>query len=165
MSVTLRDAAERDLPGILEITNDAILHTTALWSLTPETLESRQTWLADRRAKGFPVLVAQLHGQVVGFGSLGDFRAWQGYAHSVEHSLYVGSDSRGRGIGRLLLTSLIERAMQMGKHAMIGGIEAANTASLALHASLGFREVGRLPEVGRKFNRWLDLVFMHRLLA
>ena len=160
----IRDAAEADLPAILAITNQAVLHTTALWTVRPLTLETRTAWWNDRLREGFPVVVVEREGNVAGFGSFGPFRPWDGYLHSVEHSLYVEPANQGRGLGRELLTNLIERAAAMAKHAMIGGIESNNAASLALHRACGFTAAGTLPEVGRKFGRWLDLTFVVRLL-
>ena len=161
---TIRDALDKDLPRILAITNAAIATTTSLWTLTATTLETRCAWMRARQTRGFPVLVAEVDGSVQGFGSFGDFRAWEGYLHTVEHSLYVDPAVHGRGIGRALLEALVFRAKGLGMHTMIGGIEAGNAASLALHERAGFVEVGRLPEVGRKFERWLDLVFMQKML-
>jgi L-amino acid N-acyltransferase YncA len=160
----IREAAETDLPRILEITNQAIAHTTAVWSVTPATLEARLVWLRERTARGFPVLVAEHGGVVLGFASYGDFRPWEGYIHTVEHSVYVHPDARGRGVGRALLTALIAHASRSGRHVMVGGIEATNTASIALHKWAGFTEAGVLREVGRKFDRWLDLLFMQKVL-
>jgi len=139
--------------------------TTALFTDAVAGLEDRLAWLAARRSQGYPVLVAGQNGDVLGYGSFGDFRAWPGYRHTVEHSLYVQRAQRRRGVGAALLGALIERAHALDKHVMIAGIEASNTASLALHARWHFREVGRLPQVGAKFGRWLDLVFMERILA
>lgn len=164
LATTVRDATEDDLPAILAITNQAILETTAVWTIAPATLELRAGWMRDRRAAGFPVLVAERDGQVAGFGSFGAFRAWDGYIHTVEHSLYVDPARHRQGIGRVLLQTLIDRAAASGKHAMVGGIEAANHASIALHRAAGFEEAGVLREVGRKFDRWLDLLFMVRVL-
>lgn len=163
-SVLIRDAGPGDLEAILALTNWAVRHSTALWSSEPETLAMRAAWLAERRAAGFPVLVAAAAGRFQGFASYGPFRARDGYRLTVEDSLYVVPEAQGRGVGRALLAALLEHARARGLHAMIGGIEAGNIASLRLHAALGFREVGRLPEVGRKFDRWLDLVLMQRLL-
>ena len=160
----IRDATEADLPDILEITNEAIANTVAVWTLAPTTLAARRDWLNDRRARGFPVLVAQAGGSVIGFASFGDFRPWEGYLHSVEHSLYVRPEAQGRGVGKALLAALIHRATVMGKHVMIGGIEAGNAASVALHRRAGFEDAGTLREVGRKFDRWLDLLFMQKIL-
>lgn len=165
MTVHIRDATSSDLPRIAEILNEAIANSTAVWSSRPTTLEARRTWFEERRARGFPVLVAeQSEGRILGFASFGDFRPWEGYAGTVEHSLYVDVGARRRGIGARLLAALIERARALGLHAMVGGIESSNAASLRLHETLGFVESGRLREVGRKFDRWLDLVFVLRLL-
>jgi phosphinothricin acetyltransferase len=160
----IRDATEADLPDILAITNEAIANTVAVWTLAPTTLEARRDWFRDRRARGFPVLVAQDDRGVIGFATFGDFRPWQGYLHSVEHSLYVRPDAQGRGAGKALLAALILRATEMGKHVMIGGIEASNAVSIGLHRRAGFEIAGTLREVGRKFDRWLDLVFMQKIL-
>ena len=160
----IRDAIESDLPAILAITNEAIANTTAVWNNTPATLEARTAWMRDRQARGFPVLVATDGGKVLGFASFGDFRPFEGYLHTVEHSIYVAPEAQGRGVGKALLEALVGRARALGKHVIVGGIEAGNTASIALHARAGFVETGRLPEVGRKFGRWLDLVFMQLML-
>ena len=160
----IRDAIESDLPAILAITNEAIANTTAVWNNTPATLEARTAWMRERQARGFPVLVATDGGKVLGFASFGDFRPFEGYLHTVEHSIYVAPEAQGRGVGKALLAALVERARALGKHVIVGGIEAGNTASIALHTRAGFVETGRLPEVGQKFGRWLDLVFMQLML-
>ena len=164
MTHVIRAATDADLPAILAILNEAIANTTAVWSLAPTTLEQRRAWMADRRAKGMPVLVSELDSAVVGFASYGEFRPWEGYKHTVEHSIYVNSAVRGRGIGRGLLAALLDDARRNGKHTIVAGIEAENTASIRLHAGFGFVEAGRLRQVGRKFDRWLDLLFMQKLL-
>ena len=161
----IRNATEADLPAILAITNDAILHTTSSWNVGPTTLEARRQWLGERQASGLPVLVGVIDGDVAGFGSYGSFRAWDGYRLTVEHSIYVDAASRRRGIGRLLLASLIEHATEAGMHVMIGAISADNEVSIALHEQFGFTVGGRLTEVGRKFDRWLDLVLMQKMLV
>jgi L-amino acid N-acyltransferase len=147
-----------------EILNALIRETTAIWSLKPTTLETRAVWFDDRRRQGLPILVAEQEGNLAGFASFAAFRPWEGYAATVEHSIYIDAPARRRGIGTELLSQLVGRAQALGLHAMVGGVEAGNLASLRLHQRLGFREVGRLPEVGRKFDRWLDLVFVERLL-
>lgn len=162
--MSVRDATLGDLPRILAITNQAIAETTALWTITPATLETRGAWMGDRLAAGFPVLVAEADGVVAGFGSFGPFRPFDGYLHTVEHSLYVDPAWQGRGLGRAMLAALVARAEAMGKHAIVAGIEAGNTGSIRLHALAGFVASGTLPQVGRKFDRWLDLTFMVRLL-
>ncbi len=164
MSIVVRPATEADLPTILAITNDAIRHGTALWTITPATLQSRRDWMAERVADGFPVLVAERADGVVGFGSYGRFRPHEGYAGTVEHSLYVDEASRGVGVGRALLQALLEAATGCGMHVMIGGIEAQNAASIALHERAGFTRSALLLQVGRKFDRWLDLLFMQKRL-
>ena len=164
-AMRIRDACSADLPRMTEILNELIAGTTAIWTISPVTLSARAAWLEERQGRGFPVLVADDDAALLGFASFGEFRPWEGYAGTVEHSVYVDAPARGHGVGRTLVAALLERARAKGLHAMVGGIEAGNAASLRLHAALGFREVGRLPEVGRKFERWLDLVFVERLLV
>ena len=160
----LRAANEADLPGILAIYNDAVLNTTAIWNDTPADLASRRAWLKDRRSRGYPVLVAREGADVLGYASFGDFRPFEGFRISVEHSVYVAQAARGRGLGRKLVEALFEPARALGKKVMIGGITAGNDASLALHARLGFVETGRMPGIGTKFGRRLDLVFVQKEL-
>ena len=158
----VRDAGPHDLPAITAILNEAIAHTTAVWSEQPVSVEERAGWLAARRAAGFPVLVAQdADEEVAGFASLGEFRPWSGYSPSAELSIYVGVGRRGRGIGRLLLAALVERARRRGTRVLVAGIEASNERSLRLHARAGFLHGGSLPGVGTKFGRELELVLMY----
>lgn len=159
----IREATDDDLPGILEIYNRVIATSNAVYTETPATLDDRRVWLAARRAANFPVLVA-IDGSVAGFASFGDFRPWPGYALSVEHSVYVGEAVRGRGVGTELVRQLIVEAQRRHKHVMIGGIDATNAASIRMHAKLGFTEAGRLRQVARKCGRWLDLIFVQRML-
>jgi phosphinothricin acetyltransferase len=160
MTVTIRDAGEGDLPGILAIYNDAVLTTTAIWNDAVADLASRRAWWEGRRKLGYPVLVAAEEGGVLGYASFGDFRAFDGYRFTVEDSVYVASDARRRGIASALLVPLVERARALGKHVMVAGIAGDNEVSVRLHRRLGFVETARMPEVGYKFGRWLDLVFM-----
>ncbi len=161
----LREATEHDLAGVLAIYNDVILNSTAVYATAPATLEERREWMGARRERGFPVLVAVDAGGVLGFASFGEWRgSWNGYRFTVEHSVHVRSDVRGGGIGRQLVEALVPRALELGKHVMIGSIDAANEASIRFHARLGFEPVAHFREVGHKFGRWLDLVFMQRLL-
>ncbi|MFG6083108.1 N-acetyltransferase family protein [Paracoccus litorisediminis] len=157
----IRDADEHDLEGIMAIYNDAVEHTTAIWNDTKVDLNNRANWLADRQRAGYPVLVAVNDGgDVLGYASFGDWRAFDGYRHTVEHSVYVRADQRGAGIGKALMLALIQRAQNIGKHVMVAGIEAGNIGSIRLHEKLGFEQVGLLQEVGMKFGGWLDLVFL-----
>lgn len=158
--VLLRDATDADLAGIRDIYNHAVEHTTAIWNETLVDLENRRAWFAARKERGFPVIVAEMAGRVAGYASYGDWRAFDGYRHTVEHSVYVDKDSRGAGIGETLMRELIARAATSGIHVMIAGIEAQNQASIRLHEKLGFRLVGTFSEVGIKFGRWLDLACM-----
>jgi phosphinothricin acetyltransferase len=161
----LRAATEADLPGILAIYNDAVLNSTAIWNDNPADLANRRAWLADRRAKSYPVIVAVDEDEaVLGYASFGDFRPFEGFRISVEHSVYVADAARGQGLGRTLLEALFEPARALGKRVMIGGITAGNEASLTLHAKLGFVETGRMPGIGTKFGRRLDLVLVQKEL-
>jgi L-amino acid N-acyltransferase len=164
MQPTIRDAIETDLPGILAIYNQVIATSTAVYAEAPVTLDERVQWLAAKRQRGFPVLVIEDAAGIAGFASFGDFRAWPCYRHSAEHSVHIRADQRGQGLGTALITALLARAAALGKHVMIAGIDAENAASIALHEKLGFGRVAHFREVGRKFDRWLDLVFLQRLL-
>ncbi|WP_271409414.1 GNAT family N-acetyltransferase [Pseudomonas sp. Q1-7] len=161
----IRDAAEADLEGILAIYNDAVQNTTAIWNETLVDLANRRAWLADRSAAGFPVLVAvNAAGEVLGYASYGTWRTIEGFRHTVEHSVYVRGDQRGQGLGPALMQALIERARQARLHVMVAAIESENAASIRLHERLGFITTGQMPQVGRKFGRWLDLTFMQLML-
>jgi L-amino acid N-acyltransferase len=162
--IAIRPATETDLPAILAIYNDAVLNTAAIWNDAPADLDNRRAWFESRRARSYPILVAEVDGMVAGYASYGDFRPFEGYRFTVEHSVYVAETARRRGIATRLLQSLIEHARANGKHVMVGGVDADNAASLALHRKLGFAETARMGEVGRKFGRWLDLVFVLKAL-
>jgi L-amino acid N-acyltransferase YncA len=161
---TVRDAQRSDLEQILAIYNEVIRNTTAVYSEVEFTPARGDEWLTAKAQQGFPFIVALDAADVVGFATFGDFRAWPCYQFSVEHSLHVRADRRGRGTGRTLLLDLIERAKALKKHVMIAGIDADNAASIGLHQSVGFSVAGRFHEVGFKFGRWLDLVFLERAL-
>ena len=159
-NIIIRNAAEHDLSAILDIYNHVILNTTSVYSEQPHTYDMRLNWYNDRINSGFPVFVAELNGEVVGFSSFGHFRVWPCYRYTVENSVYVHFAHRGKGISKLLLQPLINRAREMGMHAMIAGIDADNQVSYRLHQAFGFVEVAHFKEVGFKFDRWLDLKFM-----
>ena len=161
----IRDAQDQDLPAILAIYNDVIATSTAVYATEPALLAERAEWLAQRRQRGFPVLVAAEGDGVLGFASFGEFRgAWNGYRYSVEHSVHVRAAARGASVGRLLVEALFPLAAALGKHVMIGAVDAANEGSIRFHERLGFERVGHFREVGHKFGRWLDLVFLQRFL-
>jgi L-amino acid N-acyltransferase YncA len=165
MTVTIRAATVDDLPGVLSIYNDVIATSTAVFSLEPTTLDERRRWFDARIDAGYPVLVADVDGTVAGFASFGEFRgAWHGYRYSVEHSVHVAAARRGHGLGSALTAGLFAPAAAMGKHVMVGGIDAANAASLRMHERLGFERVAHFREVGHKFGRWLDLVFVQKFI-
>ncbi|MGC3986659.1 MAG: GNAT family N-acetyltransferase [Pseudorhodoferax sp.] len=155
----------RHAAAILDIFNEAIATSTALYDYRPRMPESMAGWFEAKRAGGFPVVgIEDAAGQLLGFASYGTFRAWPACKYTVEHSVYVHRDHRGRGLGRSLMVQLITAARAHGVHAMVGGIDAANAGSIALHRQLGFAHRGTLPQVGFKFGRWLDLAFYQLLL-
>jgi L-amino acid N-acyltransferase YncA len=164
MTLTIRDAVEADLPAILAIYNDAVVDTTAIWNDALADLAGRKAWWEGRVKQGYPVLVAVEAGRLLGYASFGDFRAFDGYRFTVENSVYVDREARGRGVATALLVPLIERARALGKHVMVAGIAAENDVSIRLHQRLGFVETARMPEVGFKFGRWLDLIFLQMAL-
>ncbi|MFV0925703.1 GNAT family N-acetyltransferase [Pseudomonas palmensis] len=162
----IRDAVHADLPAIRDIYNDAVLNTLAIWNEQTVDLGNRQAWFAARQAQGYPILVAVNEaGDVLGYATFGDWRPFEGFRHTVEHSVYIRSDQRGQGLGPLLMQALIERARGCGKHVMVAAIESGNTASIRLHERLGFTLNGQMPQVGVKFGKWLDLTFMQLMLA
>lgn len=157
----IRDAKEGDLAAITAIYNDAVANTTAIWNDELVDVANRADWLAGRQLQGYPVLVAvDEQDEALAYATFGDWRAWDGYRHTVEHSVYVRSDQRRNGLGEQLLLALIERARGLGKHVLIAAIEASNRGSVRLHEKLGFELSGTLTEVGSKFGEWLDLTFM-----
>ena len=165
MQIQVQDAGREDIDGIVEIYNDAVSNTTAIWNEISVDAANRLAWLEDRQRVGYPVLVAvDEEGAVFGYASFGDWRAWDGYRHTVEHSVYTHKDCRGLGIGSKMLSALIERARNLGKHVMVAGIEAENVVSIKLHQKFGFEQTGRLKEVGTKFGKWLDLAFLQLVL-
>jgi phosphinothricin acetyltransferase len=155
--VLIRDAHESDLDEILRIRNHAILHSTATWTDEVESLQDCSRWLAERRAAGDAVVVAETHGTFAGYAAYTRWRPRMGYRYTVADSVYVVDEHQGKGIGKMLLVELIARATAAGKHVMLADIESSNAVSTKLHLSLGFTPAGTLPQIGRKFDRWLDL--------
>lgn len=160
----LRAAGPGDADAIAAIYNDAVRTTAAIWTEHTVSAEDRRDWIEARCNAGYAVVVAEADRTVVGYAALGPFRAFDGYKFTTELSIYVRTDKRGCGIGTNLLGEILARAGDLGFHAVIAGIEAENTGSIALHRKFGFAEVGRMTEVGRKFDRWLDLVFMQKMV-
>lgn len=145
---------------ILDIFNEAILTSTALFDYKPRPAESMVSWFKAKEAGRYPVVGLEAEdGQLLGFASYGAFRAWPAYKYAVEHSVYVHKDHRGKGLGRKIMEVLIAEAKSQDYHVLVGGIEASNLGSIALHESLGFTHAGTIRQVGYKFSRWLDLSF------
>ena len=165
MTPPIDNASRRDLPQILHIYNEVIRNSTAVYSEEEFTPARGETWFDAKTEHGHPLIVVRDPSGIAGFGTFGEFRAWPCYRHSVEHSVHVRADRRGQGIGRALVLELLARAAGSSKHVMIAGIDADNAVSIGLHRSLGFDAVGHFHEVGFKFGRWLDLVFMQRILV
>jgi phosphinothricin acetyltransferase len=165
--IDIRPATFGDLPGIRDIYNDAVLTTTATYDEQPETLGDRLRWFEKHLAADLPVFVAverRRKPRVVGWSAVSEFRSRIGYRFTVENSVYVAADRRGQGLGARLLAALIDATRQRGYHAIVAGIDSDSQASIRLHAAFGFVEVARFREVGYKFGRWLDVVFMELLL-
>ncbi|MGZ3872495.1 MAG: N-acetyltransferase family protein [Mucilaginibacter sp.] len=164
-TITLRDACEADLQAMLDIYNEVIINTTAVFSEQPHTLQMRKDWYLERVKENFPVFVAEESREIAGFCSFGHFRAWPCYRYTAELSVYVQNSHRGKGISKIMLRALIERARKMNMHALLAGITADNEISINLHRSFGFTEVADFKEVGFKFGRWLDVKFLELLLT
>ncbi|MEZ4629284.1 MAG: N-acetyltransferase family protein [Deinococcales bacterium] len=159
---------DRHAKQILDIFNEAIIHSTALFDYKPRSEASMVGWFEAKQRANFPVIGIEDDENeakpLIGFASYGTFRAWPAYQYSVEHSLYVHKDYRGRGIGKMLMSELIHAAKVQNYHLMVGGIEATNISSIKLHESLGFTHAGTIKQAGFKFSRWLDLSFYQLLL-
>jgi phosphinothricin acetyltransferase len=156
----IKPVTSAQIPEILAIFNEAIVHTTALYDYEPRTLEKVNQWYEVHVQNDFPVIGAfDEAGTLLGFAAYGSFRPHEGYKFTFEHSVYVRTDARGRGIGETLLTALIAEAQKRPVHSLIGVIDADNTVSIRLHEKLGFSFCGKIPQSGFKFGRWLDVVF------
>lgn len=160
---TLRLATKHDLPAINDIYNHYVLHSTCTYQTVPSTAEERTAWFNQHDGK-HPVTVVEENGGVIGWGSLGKFHPRQAYENSVEDSIYLHHDWRGKGVGSLLLADLIERATALGHHTVLGGISADQAGSIALHSKFGFTQCALFKQVGFKQDRWLDVIWMQRIL-
>jgi L-amino acid N-acyltransferase len=160
----IRSASKDDLPVILEIMNYAILNTTAIYDYDPRSYQDILGWYEAKLLQKMPVFVGEEDGQVIGFSTYGIFRPKEAYKYCVEHSIYLKEEFHGRGFGKQILQHLVITAREQGIHTMIAGIDKDNKGSIEFHRKAGFVEIGTLKEVGFKFNRWLDLVFMQLML-
>lgn len=163
-AILIRDARPDDAEAIRAIYNDAVINTTAVFDYAAREPQAQADWLKMKADQNLPVLVAEDAGRVLGYCSYGPFRPWPAYLYTVENAIYVAPDARGKGIGKLLLPPLLEIAKARGLRTMIAGITADNAASLRLHEKLGYQKAGVIREAGWKFERWLDLVFLQRML-
>lgn len=163
--ITVRHATENDLPQVLDIYNDIIKNTTAVYYYEPHTLEMRKGWFDERKQSGFPIFVAEEDGVILGMSTIGPFRVPTAYLYSVENTVHVAAHARGKGIGKLLMPPIIDAAKELGLHTIIAGIDASNEVSLHLHKSFGFVEVAHFKQVGFKFDRWLDLKFLQLIIT
>lgn len=164
MSIVIRDAESSDLPAILRIYNYAIKHTTATFDLEEQTLSQRMEWFSKYGGK-YPLIVAEENGRVMGYSCLSRFREKPAYAGTAESSVYIDKDDWGKGIGKLLVNEIIERAVSLGYHTIVAGITGGNEASERLHLGLGFELVGCFKAVGYKFGQWQDVTFFQRILS
>ncbi len=163
MKIISCDAAYSD--RILDIFNEAILNSTALYDYKPRTADSMKAWFEVKYKGNYPVIGAVNEtGELLGFASYGAFRAWPAYKYSVEHSIYVDKRFRGQGIGKTLLQEIISSARKQQYHVLLGAIDSRNTASIRLHQRFGFQHAGTIREVGFKFGHWLDLDFYQLIL-
>jgi phosphinothricin acetyltransferase len=164
VKMQITDAVEADIRAVTEIYNDVIRTSTAVFHDAPVSVEDRTAWWKARLAQGYPLLVAKDGDAIVGFATFGDFRPWPGYRFTVEGTIHIHANARRQGVGAALLDALIARAKAAGKHVLVAGVDSANGASLSFLERSGFERVGHLREVGNKFGRFLDLVFMQYML-
>lgn len=164
MKTEIRNYATEDLESIVEIINYNIVNSTSLYDYTTRNISQQQIIFEEKLSKNFPIIVATVNEQVVGFGYYSEFRMREAYKYTVEHSVYVSKDNQGKGIGKLLLTELIQLAKNQKLHTMIGVIDSENKGSIILHENFGFETVGFIKESGFKFDRWLHSVLMQRFL-
>jgi len=164
MNPIIRNYKTEDCPAILEIINDQILNGVALYDYQPRSLAQQLAIFEDKLKKGFPIIVAEINNEAVGFGYYSEFRFREAYKFTVEHSVYANKNYKGKGIGYLLLTELIALAKKQDLHTMIGVIDSENESSITFHEKFGFEKAGFLKETGYKFDRWLHSVFMQKML-
>lgn len=164
MSFLIRNYQESDAPTILEIINDSILNTAHNYDYEPKSLGEITSQFGVKILEGFPILVGEVNGEVLGYATFGKFRAKPGYNKTIEHSIYLNKKAQGKGLGSEMMRQLIQIASDKGYHVMIAGMDSENSGSYRFHARFGFKEVARMPEVGFKFGKWQTLVFMQLTL-
>lgn len=165
MDFLIRPYQPSDAPAVREIINHSILHTSHNYDYHPKSLEEVELLFSEKILDGFPVLVGEVHGEVLGYATYGKFRAKPGYSKTLEHSIYLNEKAQGKGLGSEMMRKLIEIAKEQGYHMMIAGMDSENLGSYRFHERLGFRETARMPEVSFKFGKWLTLVFMQLKLS
>ena len=164
MEILIRKAVVKDVKKILDIINHEILNSTALYDYKEKTYAQQMNWFEQKNINGMPIIVVESNDEVIGFGTYGIFRPFDAFQFCVEHSIYIDHNVRGLGVGKQLLTKLIQLAKEDGHHTMIAGLDATNEASLEFHKKFGFQEAGVIKEAGFKFNKWLDLRFLQLIL-
>jgi len=165
MEFQLKPCTEKQLPEILDIFNDAILNSTALYDYKIRTLETMDAWYADKLSHNYPVVGAfDSEGALLGFATYGMFRVRPAYKYTVEHSVYVRPDKRGQGLGKVLLREIVKKAEEHDFHVLVGVIDASNSVSIKLHENEGFVLSGIMKETGYKFGKWLDAAFYQLIL-
>lgn len=164
MSFLIRNYQKSDAPAILDIINDFILHTSHNYDYEPKTLIEVEKLFEEKLKDGYPILIGEVGGEIAGYATFGRFRAKPGYDKTMEHSIYLTKKAQSKGLGTEMMRQLIQIAKEDGYHVMIAGMDSENTGSYQFHERLGFKEVARFPEVGFKFGKWLNLVFMQLIL-
>ncbi len=164
MSFLIRNYQKSDTPAILDIINDSILNTSHNYDYEPKTLAEVEKLFEEKIKDGFPILVGEIGGEITGYATFGRFRAKPGYDKTIEHSIYLNKNAQSKGLGTEMMRQLIQIATEMGFHVMIAGMDSENLGSYQFHERLGFKEVARFSEVGFKFGKWLNLVFMQLIL-
>lgn len=163
--MTVRPALQSDIPALLAIWNPVIRDTAITFNATPKTAADLAQMITDKAAAGHGFFVAEAGGSVLGFASYGQFRSGIGYARTMEHTIVLGPDARGRGLGRALMLAIEDHARTGGAHSIFAGVSAENPDGRAFHAAMGYADTVTLPAVGYKFGRWMDLHLMQKFLT
>ncbi|HVF73033.1 MAG TPA: GNAT family N-acetyltransferase [Chthoniobacterales bacterium] len=164
MTHALRTATPADAGAITDLLNHYVSKTTSTFITEPQTVEQQIAWFTQRSER-YPAVAVETGGRLIGWGALSPHNPRGGYRYSADISIYLHPDFHRQGIGRALLRELIERARSLGHHVLVAGCCTESTASIALHESLGFERVGTFRQIGRKFDRWLDVVYLQLILG